>query len=145
MLVPDARGNTWDGIESRIGPDVRFIDNALRHTFQRVAIDPERIALAGVSDGASYALSLGLANGDLFTHLIALAPGSIFTPGAPAGRPRIFVGHGTRDRVLPIDFTSRRMVPQLRAAGYDVTYREIDDGHNVHKSLVRDAMQWLTQ
>ena len=145
VLVPDARDNTWDGIDSRIGPDVVFIDAALRHTFQRVAIDPTRVAIGGASDGASYALSLGLANGDLFTHLIAFAPGGIFTPGPTIGRPRIFVAHGTRDRVLPIDFTSRRMVPQLREAGYDVTYREFDGVHAVPTPIAREALEWLTR
>src|SRR5262249_55966383 len=79
VIAPDARDNTWDGIDSRIGRDVVFIDAALRHTFQRVAVNPQRVAIGGASDGASYALSLGLANGDLFTHLIAFAPGWIFT------------------------------------------------------------------
>ena len=145
VVAPDARDNTWDGIDSRIGPDVVFIDAALRHTFQRVAVDPRRVAIGGASDGASYALSLGLANGDLFTHLIAFAPGSIFTPGPPLGRPLIFIAHGTRDQVLPIDFTSRRMVPRLREAGYDVTYREFDGVHAVPRPIAREALEWLTR
>jgi len=145
VVAPDARDNTWDGIDSRIGPDVEFIDAALRHAFQRLPVDPTRLAIGGASDGASYALSLGLANGDLFTHLIAFAPGSIFTPGPPAGRPRIFIAHGTRDRVLPIDFTSRRMVPRLRDAGYDVTYREFDAAHTVTNNIAREALEYLTQ
>lgn len=145
VLVPDARDNTWDGIDSRIGPDVKFIDAALRHTFQRVSVDPKRLAIGGASDGASYALSLGLANGDLFTHLIAFAPGSVFTPGPPAGQPRIFMAHGTRDRVLPIDFTSRLMVPRLRDAGYHVTYREFDGAHTVTSIIAREALEWLTR
>ena len=145
VVVPDARDNTWDGIDSRIGPDVTFVDAALRHTFQRVPVDPKKLAIGGASDGASYALSLGLANGDLFTHLIAFAPGSIFTPGPPVGRPRIFIAHGTRDRVLPIDFTSRLMVPRLRDAGYHVTYREFDGAHTVTKIIAREALEWLTR
>src|SRR5262245_5728188 len=143
VVVPDARDNTWDGIDSRIGPDVEFIDAALGHAFQRVPIDPTRLAIGGASDGASYALSLGLATGDLFTHLIAFAPGWIFRPGPPVGRPRIFIAHGTRDRVLPIEFTSRRMVPRLRDAGYDVTYREIDAAHQVTIPIAREALHYL--
>jgi predicted esterase len=143
VLAPDARDNTWDGIDSRIGPDVVFIDAALRHTFERVAVDPTRLALGGASDGASYALSLGLANGDLFTHLIAFAPGWIFTPAPAVGQPRIFMAHGTRDRVLPIDLTSRLMVPRLRDAGYHVTYREFDGVHAVPTPIAREALEWL--
>jgi phospholipase/carboxylesterase len=40
ILALDARHNTWDGIDSPFGPDVQFIDTALQHTFERVAIDP---------------------------------------------------------------------------------------------------------
>ena len=52
LLALDSRHNTWDGIDSPFGPDVQFIDAALRYTFERVAIDPGRIAIGGVSDGA---------------------------------------------------------------------------------------------
>ena len=144
VLAPDARDNTWDGIDSRIGPDVEFIDAALKNTFARVAIDPTRIAFGGASDGASYALSLGLANGDLFTHVIAFAPGWIFQPGPAVGKPLIYVAHGTRDRVLPIDYTSRLMVPRLRKAGYQVTFREFDGVHAVPSPIAREALAWLT-
>jgi predicted dienelactone hydrolase len=37
MLALDSRHNTWDGIDSPFGPDVQFIDAALRYTFERVA------------------------------------------------------------------------------------------------------------
>jgi predicted esterase len=33
------------------------------------------LAVSGFSDGASYALSIGPANGDLFTHVMAFSPG----------------------------------------------------------------------
>ena len=76
LLTLDARHNTWDGVDSPFGPDVLFIDEALRYTFEHAAIDPSRVALGGLSDGGMYALSIGRINGDLFTHLIAVAPGS---------------------------------------------------------------------
>ncbi len=145
ILAPDARGNTWDAIDSRIGPDVAFIDAALRYTFQRVAVDPRRLAIGGASDGASYALSLGLANGDLFTHLIAFSPGHISAVAPPSGRPLIFMAHGTRDRVLPINLTSRRILPRLRDAGYTVTYREFDGVHTVPTPVAREALEWLAR
>jgi len=51
------------------------------------------VAIQGFSDGASYALSLGLTNGDLFTHVIAFSPG-FAAPAEQRGRPRIYVSHG---------------------------------------------------
>ena len=145
ILTLDARDNTWDGIDSPFGPDVVFIDAALQHTFERVAIDPLRIALGGVSDGAAYALALGLANGDLFTHVVAVAPGFIAPPAPPAGRPLIFVAHGTRDNVYSVDGTRSYIVPRLKSAGYDVTYREFDGPHTMTAATAREALEWLAR
>ena len=142
VLAPDSRRSTWDGIGGIFGPDVAFIDAALRYTFQRVAVNPARLAIGGFSDGASYALTLGLANGDLFTHIIAFSPGFI-TPAPPSGRPPIFVSHGTADQVLDIDVTSRVIVPRLKNAGYTVTYREFAGPHTVPTPIAREAMEWL--
>src|SRR5690606_37070149 len=118
VLAIDSRWPTWDVIHDRWGADVRFIDRALAWVFSRYRIDPTKLALGGFSDGATYALSLGAANGDLFTHLVAFAPGSI-RPVAPHGKPRIFISHGARDAILPAEISRRGIVPTLRRAGYD--------------------------
>ncbi len=57
--------------------------------------------MEGFSDGASYALSIGLTNGDLFTHVVAFSPG-FASPVTYTGKPPVFVSHGTHDEVLPI-------------------------------------------
>lgn len=145
IVTLDSRDNTWDGIDSPYGPDVLSIDAALKHVFDRVAVDPARIALGGLSDGASYALSVGLANGDLFTHLVAVAPGPFDPPGPPLGQPRIFVGHGVRDNVYSVQMSRRRTVPRLKQEGYDVTYFEFDGPHWVTPAAARRALEWLTQ
>jgi phospholipase/carboxylesterase len=69
ILAPDSRSGTWDIAEGSLGPDIAFIDRALKHVFERVNVDPSRIVLLGFSDGASYAISIGVSNGDLFNHL----------------------------------------------------------------------------
>jgi phospholipase/carboxylesterase len=143
VLLLDARHNTWDGVDSPFGPDVVFIDQALAHTFARVSIDPQRIALGGLSDGGMYALSVGMANGDLFTHLIAVSPGYIDPPGPPVGKPRIFLAHGTRDTVYRIGSSRDRLLPQLRDAGYDVTYFEFDGPHFITPPAARAILEWL--
>jgi phospholipase/carboxylesterase len=145
MLAVDSRDNTWDGIDSPYGPDVSFIDAALRYTFDRVAVDPGKIALAGLSDGGAYSLSLGLVNGDLFTHLVAVAPGYFAPPAPPVGRPRIFIGHGTRDNIYSVASSSRVIVPQLKSAGYDVTFYEFDGPHWVTDAAAVRVMEWLVR
>jgi phospholipase/carboxylesterase len=141
VLAPASRGRTWDVLLGGFGPDVAFLDRALETAFRRCAVDPRLLAIAGFSDGASYALSLGLTNGDHFPHVLAFSPG-FAAPGDPVGRPRIFVSHGTRDDVLPIDRCSRRIVPMLERAGYPVRYREFDGGHSVPPEIAREALDW---
>ena len=140
LLAPDARRRTWDRVHGAFGPDVRFIDSALRHTFERCAVDPDRVALMGFSDGASYALSLGPSNGDLFTHLIAFSPGFSDPEEPIVGRPTVFVSHGTGDRVLPVLGSRRGIAPMFEMDGYRVTYREFDGGHEMPPDVVREAL-----
>lgn len=143
LLAPDSRdARTWDFIVDDYGADVAFVDRALALAFERYAIDPKHVAIGGFSDGASYALSLGLNNGDLFRAILAFSPGFVGR-GDAKGRPRVFVSHGTRDGVLSIDRCSRRIVPRLEQAGYDVRYREFDGPHAVPADIAREAVQWM--
>jgi phospholipase/carboxylesterase len=142
LLSPASRGRTWDLLLDDYGPDVAYIDRALSRTFERYAVDPARLAVGGFSDGASYALSIGLTNGDLFTHVLAFSPG-FAAPAARRGAPRLYVSHGTRDEVLPIDACSRRIVPMVRRAGYDVRYHEFEGPHTVPPEIAREALDWF--
>lgn len=141
IAAPDSRGMSWDVLEGGFGPDVAFIDRMLGTLSDRGDLDLARLAIGGISDGASYALSLGIINGDLFHAVIAFSPGFAVAPAA-MGRPRIFVSHGTEDVILPIDATSRRLVAGLRSEGYDVTYREFTGGHTVPPSIADAGFAW---
>ena len=144
LLAPDARMHTWDVIVGGYGPDVTFIDQALAYTFAHCAVDPARVAIGGFSDGASYAHSLGLINGDLLTHVIAFSPG--FTAHTTRrGKPQVYVSHGVHDDILPIDRCGRRVVHALRGAGYDVNYHEFDGPHTVPSVIAQDAVNWLAR
>ena len=142
LLAPASRGSTWDGIRGGYGPDVEVIDRALDRVFRTVAVDPARVAVAGFSDGASYALGLGLANGDLFGRVLAFSPGFV-PPARRVGKPAVFVSHGDNDDVLPVGATSRRIVPALRKDGYEVTYREFAGPHTVPPQVAQVAVGWL--
>lgn len=141
IIAPASRGQTWDLLLRDYGPDVALIDRALEQTFAQYAVDAARLAIGGFSDGASYALSLGLTNGDLFTHVIAFSPG-FAAPADQQGAPRLFISHGTRDAVLPIDRCSRRIVPQMQQAGYDVVYHEFDGPHTIPPAIAQAALAW---
>jgi predicted esterase len=163
ILAPDSEGPTWDAVLAEnhtlldlfdmftgrrrfvgLGPDVTFLDRALEHVFRSVAIDPARIAIAGFSDGATYALSLGLINGDLFRRIVAFSPGFIVA-GERRGRPDVFLSHGRADRVLPIDRTARPAQAYLRQLGYPITLREFDGGHDIPEAIAREALAWAVE
>ena len=142
VVAPDSRAVTWDIIVlGGFGNDPAFIDRALSAAADRCDADFGRVAAAGISDGASYALSLGLGNGDVFEAVLAFSPGFVH-PVHPAGRPRVFVSHGVADTVLPIDACGRAVVGLLRQAGYDVTFREFDGGHTLPPVVADQAVAW---
>jgi phospholipase/carboxylesterase len=142
ILAPDSRDQrTWDLVLGSYGPDAEFLATALGQTMRRCSVDRGRLAVAGHSDGASYALSFGIGAGDLFSQILAFSPGEM-TPIDARGKPRIFISHGRSDEVMPIDETSRRFVPRLKKLGYDVTYREYDGKHPVPTEIVAAGFDW---
>ena len=112
--------------------------------FRRQNVDPARVAVGGFSDGASYALTLGLANGDLFSRVVAFSPGFV-ADVVRRGSPRFFVSHGTRDTILPIETCGRRIAREFRGLGYDVRFLEFDGGHAVPPDVAEAAMDWLVR
>jgi phospholipase/carboxylesterase len=142
VVAPDSRAATWDVIVlGGFAADPPFIDRALAAAMERCDADFGRIAVAGISDGASYALSLGLCNGDHFEAVLAFSPGFVL-PVEPVGAPRVFVSHGQSDPVLPIDVCGRPVAAALREAGYEVTFREFDGGHTVPPAVADEAVRW---
>jgi phospholipase/carboxylesterase len=139
VLATTSVATTWDLVAGGLGRDVAVLDAALAAAFAHAVVG--RMALAGFSDGASYALSLGLANGDLFGAVLAFSPGFV-APPRRTGWPRIRICHGTQDRVLPVERCGRRVAGDLGRVGYDVTYDEFDGGHVVPPEQVGAALDW---
>ncbi len=142
VLAPESRDVTWGQSIPGFDEDVRYIGMAFRWISDVLSVDTTRVAMGGVSDGANYALNMGLAYGDTFNHLMIFSAG-LFTPFRREGKPKVFLAHGTRDEQMPIDRTARLFVPQLQADGYDVTYREYDGPHGAPPPVVREGFEWL--
>lgn len=143
LVAPASHGTSWDIITSgRYGPDRDLADIALGHVFGHYAVDPAHLGIGGFSDGASYALTLGLANGDLFTHVLAFSPGFV-GPVRARGSPRVFIAHGTADDILPIDPCSRSIVRRLEADSYEVVYDEFEGRHEIPPQVAQFAVNWF--
>ena len=142
VIGPESRALTWGQSAPGFDDDVRYLGAAYRYVASVLDIDPDRVALGGHSDGAGYALSMGLAYGDVFNHLMIFS-GGLMIPYRRRGKPRVFFGHGIDDHQMPIDDTSRKFAAQLKNEGYDVTTREYQGGHGVSLPVVREAFEWF--
>jgi phospholipase/carboxylesterase len=118
------------------------LNRALDRVFDTVAIDPARIAIGGFSDGASYAIALGLINGDLFKRVAAFSPGFVIDTQTQ-GKPSFFISHGSHDRILPIERCGRRVAADLASSGYEVSFREFDGGHEIPAEVMLDGLRWV--
>ena len=144
ILAPNARDTTWDAITDNFGPDVEFLNRALERVFEKVNVDQSRLAIGGFSDGATYAIALGLINGDLFKRVLGCSPGFLID-GAAQGKPSFFISHGAQDNILPIDKCGRRVADDLRSRGYEVTFREFPGRHEIPGDVMREGLKWLAE
>lgn len=142
VVAPDSRGPTWDLVRGGVGPDVHFIDDALRAVFDRYPIDRARVCVAGHSDGASYALTIGLTNGDLFPQVMAFSAGFLAVKAPSKVKPRVFLAHGREDEILSFETSGKHIATLLERSGYVVTFRAFDGTHALKPEIVREAMQW---
>ena len=142
VLAPSSRDFTWDAIRGTFSTDFTRIDRMLTDVFDRCAIDPRHVGAVGFSDGATYAISMGIINGDVFTHIIGHSAGFII-PGPVHGRPKIYMSHGRQDNVLPIEQCGRRIASQLTRQAYVLRFDEFDGGHMASPEVRETAVSWF--
>lgn len=142
LLLPQSQFPTWDLVIGGNGPDLERLDKALTEVASRFVVDPTHLGFAGFSDGGSYALSAGVTNGDLASHVMAFSAGfmSVFQQN---GAPRIFIAHGLEDEQLPIETSARPHVAKLKAAAYEVTAVEFKGPHRIEPAVVTLAMDFF--
>lgn len=146
LLSPTSLGSTW----SMLGDDIDA--PALRAMVAYIAehwqVDPTRILLTGLSDGATYTLLCGLQPDMPFTALApvcgVLHPGNLVNGNLEraAGR-RIYLVHGARDWMFPIAL-ARLAHQTLLRAGADVVFREIPDlSHTYPREENAAILEWF--
>jgi phospholipase/carboxylesterase len=150
LFAPESAASTWDAVaeigrgrDPAFGPDVARIDMALAEAFARANADPEFIGIAGFSDGAGYALSLGVRNSDSFSAVFGFSPGMI-VPGDTGPPTHVFISHGEKDRVLPVSVPRDTLVPLLKQARFNVTFVTFNGGHELPDDVLKQALDgWL--
>jgi phospholipase/carboxylesterase len=112
-------------------------------------IAPERLLLAGFSQGGAIALSAALRRSQPLAGVIAL---STYLPGieqapqklqAQATRQPVFMAHGTGDPVIPM-VHAQRSAQALQAMGFNVQWHAYPMGHQVCAEEIAALADWMS-
>ncbi len=146
LVAPTATGPTW----ALMGDDTDTpnLERILDLVRSRVAVDPGRMLLTGMSDGGTFCYVSGLGASSPFTHLAPVA--ATFHPlmAEIADRDRlrglpIQIVHGRLDWMFPVEI-ARHTRGALAACGAHVVYREIDDlSHCYPREANVELLHWL--
>jgi phospholipase/carboxylesterase len=113
-------------------------------------IDPQRILLAGFSQGGAVALAAGLRRKTPLGGLIAL---STYLPGAEAAGQSlvegaatqpVFMAHGAADPVIPL-VHAERSAHALQSFGFEVEWHRYPMAHQVCAEEIRDLGDWMAR
>ena len=113
-------------------------------------VPPNRVILAGFSQGGAIALATGLRREAPLLGLVALStylPLAAETPAeaTPAGLATpLFMAHGTQDPVVPL-VAGQKSAEALKGLGMDATLRRYPMPHSVCAEEIRDLGDWMTQ
>jgi phospholipase/carboxylesterase len=109
---------------------------------------PERLVLAGFSQGGAIALQTGLRHPERIAGIMALSTyvpvgDKLATEVNPANRDvPIFMAHGTADPVIPL-VRAEESRALLQSLGYTVEWREYRMPHSVCPEELADIGTWL--
>jgi len=148
FFIPRSTYPTWDLLVGQDRADLDFLEHAYAEIYRRLPVDHRRQALIGYSDGASYALAVGLSNPRLFSAVMGWAAGFVIFDTTAISetdpRPRILLEHGTHDPVFPFEQIAIRNCAILRRLGYEVDLR-VDEGgiHWPSHEFQGAALDWF--
>ncbi|MGD0166720.1 MAG: phospholipase [Gaiellaceae bacterium] len=149
---PQGQDARWYTVERAGFPERSSFLNSCRlasEWLDALGFAPGRIVLGGFSQGATMSYALGLGAGrHRPAALIAL---SGYLPAVDgweidlsAPLPRVAIGHGALDDVIPVEF-ARAARSRLERAGTELLYRESPLGHSIDPAFVGEVAAWLKQ
>jgi phospholipase/carboxylesterase len=121
---------------------------ALLEREEKRGVEPERIVLAGFSQGGAIALQAGLRYPRKLAGVMALSTylplaESLPREAAPANKATpLFMAHGTYDPVVPVVMGAGSMT-LLTGFGYTVEWRQYPMPHSVCPQEIEDIGGWL--
>jgi phospholipase/carboxylesterase len=146
LVAPTSMGRTW--AISDHDADTPNLARILEEVGRRWTLDPQRLLLAGMSDGGTFAGVSGLEPRSPFTHLALTSSAfhpmlaQMADPGRITDLP-VYLTHGVRDWMFPVSM-ARAARDGLERAGARVCYREIADlSHTFPVEQNADILAWL--
>lgn len=127
-----------------------LIDELITQEQQVHGIPPERIVLAGFSQGCAMTLLAGLRHPARLAGLIGLSGylpllDSTEAERSPANQPTpIFLAHGQQDGVVAYS-RAEASHQELRRLGYSVDWHAYPMGHEVCEEEITDLQAWLVK
>ncbi|WP_189456249.1 alpha/beta hydrolase [Cognatilysobacter bugurensis] len=112
-------------------------------------VPPERIVLAGFSQGGAVTLAAGLRRTTPLAGLVALStylttvPTEVDVPAAARQQP-VFLAHGTHDPVVPYA-AGQQSAHVLGGLGFDVDWHAYPMAHQVCAEQVADLRAWFAR
>jgi phospholipase/carboxylesterase len=125
-------------------PTFARVSDWLDGVLEKTGVPPERLVVAGFSQGAVMSYALGLAAGRprpaailAFSGFLPSVDGFELDLESRAGLP-VSIAHGELDPVIVAQF-GREARDRLTAAGLDVAYREDPVGHTITQAALVQA------
>ena len=142
LLAVQSSGRTWPHDRQSDSPDIANIDAAVATAQRSASIDKSRVIVVGFSDGASFALTVGLADPATFRGIVALSAAFALAPPQIDPTQRIFISHGRTDPVLPFANVRDQLVPALKRAGYQPEVRWFNGGHAIDPDALKAGIRF---
>ncbi len=141
LLAPSSRLQTWNIVQP--GYDYDTIISAVERIRNGWGIDPGRVLLTGLSDGATYALACALRARSPFAAVAPIA--GVLPPMGLTGAhgKRIYWVHGRHDWMFPVR-QALQDCERLRNAGAEVALRVIEDlSHTYPREQNAAILEWF--
>ena len=142
ILSLDASGRAdADGVRE----STALLEALIEREEQR-GIAPEKIVIAGFSQGGAIAINAVLHSTQKLAGLMALStyialPGELAASQGDRTMP-VFMAHGTFDPVVQLDW-GRASADQVKALGYEVEWHDYPMAHAVCPEEISDIRRWL--
>ncbi|WP_153732832.1 alpha/beta hydrolase [Sporosarcina obsidiansis] len=124
-----------------------YIQSFIREAIREFDLDPERLTVAGFSQGAVLAQTIGLTMGPAIHGVVALSgyvPDFVKNEYAKQSveKQQVFISHGVYDYILPSQWGAESK-DYFESLGANVTFKTYDDGHGVTPENQRDLVAFL--